>query len=251
MALAANVSVDVVDRPRPQIRKGQGGTLSLKLYLDGTQNKPSLATINVKRPGGAACTTPVANASVTIDGTTGTMTYALTAGNADLLPGYGDAYAPWTAEWTVTDSNGTVRTFLTTFDVVLFPIYNVVTQADLVNHHKDLTDSLFTGESDAQLYIDMAQEDIYRRLENAGNRAWLIIDSETLRRPTEHLALAKYFASRITGEINDRWKDLRDYHQKEADSWFDGTRFTYDFNQTGSVTPEEVGRASMQPAFRI
>lgn len=245
----ALVTFDIVDRPRPQLRYGTGGVLSLKMYSDGTQVIPNSATISVRRFGGQACTTPVSAAAVTIDGS-GNMSYTLSSGNADQLPPYGDAYAPWSADWIVTAA-GVAYYKTSFFDVVRTPFYGMVTQADLVNHHKDITDSLFSGESNAQVYIDMAQEDVQRRFENGGYRFWLILDAETVRRPIEHLALQKYFASRVTGEINDRWKELRDYHQREADSWFENTRFIYDFNQTGNATPEEVGRAAGQPSFRI
>jgi hypothetical protein len=246
----ALITFDIVDRPRPQLRYGTGGTLTLKLYSDGTLNVPSLATVTVKRPGGAACTTPVSGAAVSIDGT-GIMTYTLSAGNADLLPAYGDAYSPWSADWVVTSSGGTVYYKTTFFDVVKNPFFGIVTQADLVNHHKDLTDSLFTGESTAQTYINMAQEDIQRRFENGGYRFWLILDAEQVRRPIEHLALAKYFASRVSGAPDDRWSALRDYHQHEADSWWENSRYIYDVNQTSDVTPDEIGRAAGQSFFRV
>lgn len=232
---------DCVDRPRAQIRYQVGGTLTLRAYDDGTQVVPQTATLNVKRPGGAACTTPVVNASASIDGS-GNMTYALTSGNADMLQGQFGAYAPWTAEWSVNYNAGAGNsTYIQPFDVVRWPIYNVVTTADLVFHHNDLASAYMAGETSAQVYIDQAFADIYAEICSDGKRPYLYIDSEELRKPLEHLSLAYFYEAR-TKARGDRWDGLAKAHRGQYDRWFAGKTFTYDWDQTGTVDPSEVNR---------
>jgi hypothetical protein len=232
---------DVVDRPNAQIRFGAGGTLTLKAYDDGTQIVPQTATISVKRPGGAPCTTPVAGAAVSIAGD-GTMTYAISAGNADMLQGQFGAYAPWSAEWTVNYNAGAGNsTYIQLFDVVRWPIYNVVTTADLLIHRPDLASAYFTGETSAKSYIDQGFDDVYRKLSSLGNRPYLVIDSEQLRRPVEHAALQIFYEARVRS-AGDRWEKYFIYHRDQFDRWFMGKTFTYDFDQSGTVDPSEVER---------
>ncbi len=249
--LTPNRATDVIDRPRPQFKYLAGGTLQLASFLDSTQEVPSSATITVLRSGGAPCTTPVTNAVVSIDAN-GTMTYALTGANCDMLPGYGESYAPWTAQWKYTVS-GVVYQKSTAFDVVQYPLYNVVRGTDLQSHVIDLGDTSFTSESGAtafQSYISMSFADIMQRLENQGNRPWLVLDSEQIRRPVEYLALAKYFDGRWK-EKGDRWWERKEEFYKKFEAWFTSTKFIYNINQTGYAIPAEVNRPINDPYFRI
>lgn len=238
MALAVSRSHDIVDRPVAQIRKGAGGTLTLKASDDGAQIIPTAATITITKPSGGALTTPVVASVVTISGA-GVMTYALTAGNADALPAYGDAYAPWKAEWTYT-YGGVVTVFVSLFDVVMYPLYNVVTSADLIYHRFDLASS-YGGETSAQVYIDQAFEDIYLSFCSSGKRPWLTLDSTVLRRPIEFLALHKYFRARTKGD-SDRWALDAKYYYDLYETRMRSLPVTYDLDMTGNANPDEVNR---------
>ena len=214
------------ERPRTQVTKDRAYTLTAKAYLSGTQSVPSAATITIKRPGGSDMPTAVSAASMTVDGS-GTMTYALTSGNAaNLGSGYTAAVA-YTVSSVVYDG-----IFL--FDVVRYPLRNVVLQADLVNHHPDLADILFSGESNYASVIAQAYEDIYSFVEGKGKRPYLILSGEDLRRPIEHTALARIFLARRK-EDDDRWDYLHKYHLEMAKQWLATAKFEYDETNSGTI----------------
>lgn len=245
--LAPNLACDVIDRPRPQLQYGVGGTLQLAAFLDSTQIVPSPATITVLRFGGSPCSTPVTTAACSVDGN-GTMSYVLSAGNANILPPYGEGYAPWTANWFFT-SGGVAYQKITTFDVVQWPIYNVVRTSDLANHYPDITSTLFTAESSTQSYISEAFIEVRQRLDNNGNRPWLVIDSEQVRKPVEYLALSKFFEARAKDNTG---KDFLRFqrNQKRFDDWFTTTKFVYNYEQTGYITANDVNRPINQTYTR-
>ena len=249
--LTPSWTFDLINRPRPQFQLNVGGTLYLAAFKDSTQDVVQSATISVFQFGGSGLPTPVVNAACSIDAN-GTMSYALAGSNCGVLPGYDQAYAPWTANWKFTTSvaNGALAfQHLTMFDVVQWPVANVVRQSDLQNHEPDLLSTLFTTETTAQAYIDLAFEDVCRRIEQAGNRPFLYINSEDLRRPTEYLALSKFFRARRK-EKGDKWDMLFHAFDSDYEDWFTSTKFIYNISQTGWVTPNEVNRPNNQPFTR-
>jgi len=173
------------------------------------------------------------------------MTYALASGNADTLG------ANYTADvdYVVSSLTYDGRTL---FDVCLVQLRNVVLQADLVFHHSDLTDLLTSAESNSQVYIKQAFEDVCRFLDGKGNRAYLVMNPEDMRRAIEHRALELLcFARRKSDE--DRWagyaRDHGVYYQTELQAL--GSRLVYDYDQSGTAdgtsteakTGEEGGRS--------
>lgn len=190
-------------RPRDYVVKDRAYIFSCKAYSDGTQSVPTAATITIKRPGGAALPTAVSLAAMTIDAS-GTMTYALAAGNTSELGANYTADVAYTVS-TVFDAN-----FI--FDVVRRPPRNVVIQGDLVFHHADLTDLLGAGESNTQTYIEQAAEDVWTFLESKNIRPYLVLSQEIFRRAIEHRALELFFTAK-TKSPEDRWALLRDEHR--------------------------------------
>ena len=255
MADYQSISHTFVDRPKTQVTKDRAYTLTCKLYLDNSQDVVASGTITILGPGGGALPgSAVSGAAVTVDGS-GTCTYTLSAANAATL---GSNY---TAQWVLTDSNADVHEFLQLFDVVEYPLHNMVIQADLVKHHPDLTNHLFSGESDAQAYIEMAFEDVYATIEANGLRPWLVLGSHELRRPTEHLALAKLFLARVNSP-GDKWDRLHDYHSNQFQRWFSANskKWAYDIDQSGTVSGtvdyekgagEEGGLGSLAPRIKV
>lgn len=246
-----SIVFDFVDRPKTQVTKDRAYVLTCKLYLDGTQDVVASATVTILGPGGSPLPgAAVSGAAASVDGS-GTMTYTLTAANAAVLG------ANYSVQWVVTDSNADVWERLQLFDVVRYPLYNVVIQADLVQHHPDLTSYLLSTESNAQAYIERAFHDVYQVLELKGFRPYLVLSPEDLRMPIEHLALAKFFAAR-RNETGDRWDILYQYHWGEYHNWSNATQFTYDRDESGTAdgtsdTDSRVGEDghNIGPSYRI
>lgn len=230
-----NYRWDFIDRPRAQVTKDRAFTLTAEIWKDNAQLVPSAGTITILGPGGSSLPdSAVSGAAVSVDGN-GTMTYSFTAANAANLD------ANYTAEWNATVS-GVVYDAVQLFDVVRFPLYNSVNQADLVKYYPDLADTLFSGESDFQAYIEQAFEEVYAHLDNKGKRPYLVLSREDLRRPTEHLALQKIFQSRRK-EIGDKWDIRFEFHRLEYHRWVSETRFVYDEDESGTAD----GTSSLTP----
>ena len=212
-------------RPRDYVTKDRAYTLSCRAYSDGTQEVPSAATISIKRPGGEALPTPVSAAAMTVDGS-GTMTYALVAGNTSLLA------ANYTADVAYTVS-GTVRDANFVFDVCRRPPRNVVIQADLVFHHVDLTDLLTGAESNTQAYIRQSYEDLLVFLDGKSIRPYLVLNAEVMRRSIEHRALELFFFSKKKND-EDRWAALERSHGQAYHTERDtlGERLIFDQDQS-------------------
>lgn len=226
MSTLQNVSWDFSDRPRTQIAKDLGGTLTLNMYVAGTQVTPTSATLTVLLPGGSALATPVTDAAATLS--TSTLTYALSAGNSSVLG------ANYTAKWLVTYQS-VVYPVIQLFDVVRTPLLNVVVPADLARRHPDLTDSLYSTESNAQKYIEDAYFDVFQIIDAKGKRPHLVLSSESLRRPIEELALSKFFAARIKTR-DDRWAYLYEMHKSEFDRTIQTIPYVYDIDDSGTVS---------------
>lgn len=137
---------------KQQFIKGKTGTIRLSVYEKNVQISPSSATIVLKKPGGD---TLQASASATVDGTTGELTYSITATHTatnDLN---------YIAEWTYTIGG---EDYYTTqlFDVVLSKLAIPITDNDLFNELDSLREvseqdsSTATGGASGTI-IDTAQ----------------------------------------------------------------------------------------------
>ena len=218
-------------RPKDWVTKDRAYTFTLKAYgigTAGTQDVPSAATITIRKPGGEALATPVSAAAMTIDGS-GNMTYALVSGNTATL---GEGYkidVAYTVSTVVYDGQ-------TEFAVVRTPLQNVVLQADLAFHHSDVADFLTSAESNATSYIAQAFEDVCRFLDARGNRPYLVLNNEALRRAVEHHALELLFFSKRKS-ADDRYgewsRDHATAYQSELTAL--GARLIYDYDQGGTI----------------
>jgi hypothetical protein len=224
------------------VTKDRAFTFTMRAYSSGTQVVPSSATITIRKPGGAALATPVSGASVTVAGG-GDMTYALIAGNTSELGANYIADVAYVVSGTTYDAR-----FL--FDVVRTPLLNVVLQADLVFHHPDLTDLLTSGESNAQTYIKQAFEDVCGFIDSRGDRPYLVLNSEQLRRPIEHRALALFFFAKQK-TLDDRWGTYAASHESSYQSALAalGPKLVYDFNNSGTADGTDAeGKAGEEGA---
>lgn len=236
-------------RPKDWVTKGRAHTFSFKAYSGGAQVVPSSATITIRKPGGGDLTTPVSAATVTIDGS-GNMTYALASGNTSELG------ANYVADvvYVVSTVSYDARVL---FDVVRVPLLNVVVQADLAYHHSDLTDYLTSAESNAQVYIKQAYEDVCEWLDGRGNRPYLTLNASALRRAIEHRALSLLFFSKRKS-LEDRYATYATDHETayQAELAALGPKLVYDFDQSGtadgtSVEGKTGEEGSQDTGFRI
>lgn len=209
-------------KPKHQVRLNETATLDVIFYAESVKQTIQSGTITIRKPGG----------EVVVDGAA--ISIVAGSGAYQLASSVADEYGSnWTAHWELTSGIGQ-HTCLQMFDVVRYPLQNPVEQTQLVRHHEDLADVLFSGQSDYSKQIELAFEDVYYMLESKGRRPNLVLSSEDLKRPIEHLSLHKIFLSRFKEE-GDRWWLLADYHLKQYHAWAQSMNFVYDEDNSGTV----------------
>jgi hypothetical protein len=135
-----------------------GGDLELKHYEHSLQVVPSSALITIYDDAGSE---KVAETAASIDATTGTMSYTLSAALAD------DVYSNWKAVWKfVVGGNTLYRTTL--FDIVRVKLENPVIDQDIIDAAPFLKGNnyskVFTAESGSKTTIvspELTEDDDY------------------------------------------------------------------------------------------
>ena len=237
-------------RPRDQVKKDRAYPFTFRAYASGTQQTITSATITILQPGGGALPTAVSGAAMTIS--SNDMTYSLVAGNAGVLGANYSAAIAYVVSGTTYDG-------FALFDVVNYPLRNVVVQSDLLIHYPDLTDILFGSTySETTFAAQIAQgfEDVYQFVESKGKRPYLILSSEDLRRPIEHRALHLIFTSR--GKKDSIWAERAQYHDEAFKRWLETASFAYDADNSGTIsggdntgTGGEADRPLAQISWRL
>lgn len=225
-------------RPKDWVTLSRAYTFSFSAYSSGTAVVPDSATITIRKPGGAALSSPVSGATVTITPITGVMTYALAA-QSELGANY-IADVAYVVSGTTYDAR-----FL--FDVVRAPLRNVVIHADLVFHHPDLSAVFTGGETTTANYIRTAFEDVCFALQGKGVHPCDVMEAADLRRAIEQRALFLFFSDKAR-EDRDQWDRLVQRYENAYQASFAalGPHLTYDANQDGAPAAEggETGRKS-------
>lgn len=139
-------------------------------------------------------------------------------------------------EWTFTISS-VERKINTFFDVVKWKIYNNVIDSDLKKYFPDLTDSLWTGETNFSDQINKAFEYVKIDIKNKGRRPYLIVNNDAVKQLIELRALSLVFLG-FSREIDDNWiVKSKDFMSVYSDR-FDSTVFKYDDDQSGTIDSE-------------
>lgn len=203
----------------PEIFKAATESLSLKVYEDGAAATLSDASYVLYDQG----TTEKATGSITPSSNTLTVSVASTV--------FPVVLENCRIKWTFTVSS-VEYTFQNHFDVVASKIVNPVIQADLEKNHPNLSDDLWSGETNFQTQIDKAFDYVRGRIKNKGLRAHLIIDAEQIKTAIEWKAMELIFFDFVR-EPNDQW-DMRYQEAKAAfEEEFSSINFVYDTGDDG------------------
>jgi hypothetical protein len=191
------------------VEKGRDNVVSCAVYLAGAIVTPSAGTLTVYTASNAAVSASV----VSFVGGVATATLA-TAALASLTPEDG-----WRFEWALTISS-VVYTFCRDGSLVYRRLYPVVTDADLLRSHTDLTTRRPTSEASYQDYLDEAWARIESRLINTGKRPWLIMSPSATRDIHSYQTLVLIFRDFATGgETSAEWQMMLHYERLLAAAW--------------------------------
>ncbi|MCK5127906.1 MAG: hypothetical protein KAR42_16735 [candidate division Zixibacteria bacterium] len=210
-----------------QVVKSETFPIEAKVYDGGTQQVPSAATITVKNPNGAA---QVEDQTVAV-AVGGTMTYTLPAANTGTL--WENAIIEIT--YTISSVDYKMVRF---FDVVLNKISPCIVDEDLKDYYPELTDEIWSAESNYDQQIQEAFNILKRELKNKGNRPHMLIDGSQLRIPLIHKTFEIIFRG-FFKEAGDKWHELYKEHEQKFTDEFDALVIKYDSDEDGIIDRDE------------
>lgn len=210
--------------------------IEVKVYEEGTQLVPSLATITVKDPSGSAQITDVDMAIAS----GGTMTYTLDSGYTAKL--WEDAIIE--VEYTLSSVAYKAVFF---FDVVLNKLKCSVIDADLQNHFPALIDEIWSGST----YDNQIQEAfrlVKRDIKNKGKRPTMLIDGEQIRELIITKTFEIIFRSFMKAEDDKFWLLYMEYKDIYSDK-FKLLLIKYDESESGTIEESERRKSMGQTVF--
>jgi hypothetical protein len=192
------------------VEAGVAAAVTCPVYRDGALVAPASATITIYDRDGTA---QVSAAAATITASVATYTVAA-ATSASWVKGDG-----WRIEWAAAIAGATV-TFRRDLAVVYRRLYPVVTDADLLRLHTDLSRRMPSTETSYQDYLDEAWATIEGRLIATGKRPWLVLAPSALREVHLHATLARIFRDFAQGGPGTaEWELAADYERRFDAAW--------------------------------
>lgn len=194
------------------LESGRINTITASIYRDG-----SLATLTQS---GSTITIWDANNVKVVDAAAVTVTanvasYAVSAAVA-VSTSISDG---WRFEWSLV-IGGTTYVFRRDGSLVYRRLYPVVTDADLLRSHTDLTTRRPSSETSYQDYLDEAWARIESKLVNTGKRPWLIMSPSALRDVLTYKTLELVFRDFATGGPGSaEWAMMEKYEGLFAAAW--------------------------------
>lgn len=217
--------------------------VEVKVYEAGVQLKPASATLTAKDPDGNEVRAAIA---MTVNSTSGTMTYTIIAGLMDTL--WENAILEIAY---VMGTGGSAVTYaaLFFFDVVLNALKCNVIDADLKAYSPKLASLIWATQTTYDTQIQEAFRLVKRLIKDKGRRPAMILDGAQVR----ELVILKSFemiCMDFAKAPDDIWW-LR--YQKYAELFkaqFDGLRIKYDEDESGTIDTDEAVSFSQPTLLR-
>lgn len=213
------------------LERGRANTITCPVYRLGSLVAPVSGTVSIY----AADQTPIVSAAnVSIVGSVAQYTTS-TLASYQLEEG-------WLVEWTLTMPDGVAHTFRRDAVLARRRLYPVVTDADLLRRHSDLTQLRASGVSSYQDYIDEAWAVVENRLVSSGKRPWLVMSASAFRDVhmalTLHLIWLDYATS--AGD-SSRYQQLADHYGRGYEEAWARLTFSYDETDENKVDTRRTG----------
>ena len=203
------------------LQQGRTNALVCKLYRDGSLVAPSAGTCSIYRADG----TLVETGSVTIASSYASFTTSSTFSTESRGEG-------WRVVWLLT-----VASISCTFDrqaaLCRRRLFPVVTDADLLLRHSDLTDLRPSGLASYQPYIDLCWEELVHDIRQKGSVPHLVMGAEDLKFVLIYRVLTAIFND--FNQNNPTWAQRAADYAARAKDAFSGLSFVYDTTDTGTA----------------
>ena len=218
----------VLQLTEDQAVQGQAYPIEVKVYEAGLQIKPSVATITIKDPDGAALVTA---AAVTCNGSTGTMTYSMSSAlTADL-------YENCTMQIDYTVSAVAYRE-VGFFDIVIQPLRCTVIDNDLKAYAPAIVTKIWSTQTAYDTQIQEAFKVVKRDIKNKGKRPTMLIDGSQVR----ELVILKTFEMIAFDFAKDKddvwWARFEKYAERYAAA-LASIVIKYDVDESGTIDAGE------------
>jgi hypothetical protein len=199
--------------------------LEIGLYTGGALATPSSGTISIYD---ASETAKVSADAVTVTGSKATYTLlAATVASSSYGPG-------WRVEWSLTMPDGYVHVIRQQASLVRCRLAPMVTDADLLARHPDLTTHRPSTWTSWETMIEQGWIAVEDRLESLGRRPYLVLSPEALR--AIHLAATLGLIARGlcgAGDPANRWTALAEHYEAEAEAAWSRLHLVYDEDDDG------------------
>lgn len=205
------------------LQRGAAQGISCPLYRDGALVAPSSGTVSIYRADGSQV---VAAAAVSVVASIATYTTGTFSGET-----LGEG---WRVEWLLTVSS-VVYTFDRTAALCRRRLFPVVTDADLLRLHSDLTRLRPSNLTSYQDYLDLAWEELLHVVRQQGTLPNLIMSPEDLRYVHTYRTLEAVFRDFSVTAQPDKWNVLSKEYAQKADAAFKQLSFKYDDNDDGQA----------------
>jgi len=220
------------------LERGRNNVITCPVYRLGTLVAPSSGTVSVYK---ADQTAVVSAQNVTISGSV--AQYTVTSAVLSSL----QFEEGWLVEWALAMPDNTTHTFRRDGALVRHPLYPVVTDADLLRRHSDLSQLRASGVTSYQDYLDEAWAVIQNRLVTSGRRPWLVMSASSLRDVHMNLALHLIWLDYATSAGDtSRYQQLADHYGRGYEESWGRLTFSYDETDENKV---DVRRASGTPTL--
>lgn len=216
------------------VERDRANVVKCPVYRNGDKAHPSDGTLTVYNAAG----------SKVLDGVTVTITsnvaqYSIgssTLANESLEDG-------WLFEWSLDMADGITHTFRNPGGCVRRRLYPVVTDADLLRRHSDLSDIRPSSLTSYQDYIDEAWTHIESRLVGEGQRPYLVMSPSAFREIHVCKTLEFIFLDFSTSAGEGKWMDLADHYGRLYGIAWNNLTFRYDTDDDGLPDADDRRRS--------
>lgn len=211
--------------PYDEIYEAKVDTLRLEVYQDGAAVECTVASYILYNSG----RTEIASGSITPTGTpTNTLSVAIASDAFETIEENNSI------EWTFT-ANSEVRNFNNFFDVVKWKINANVIDADLEKYYPELSNHIWSTQTNYSPQIDLAWQDVKRDIKAKGRRPSLIVVDSDIRKLIELKSFTHIFNAWFRKATDDVWLLRAQDAEKAYQEQFDKTELRYDESQDGIV----------------
>lgn len=211
----------------PEImERGRGNLLKCPVYRDGALAMPTdtLSSLVVSRPDGTVLATVapiVVTASVANHNVASATLAAETLGEG------------WSLLWALRMPDGITHTFRRAAALCRRSLYPVVTDADLIRRHSDLSELRPSTLDSYQPYLDEAWVEVLHLLRQRGSLPQLVCSPEDLRYVHLYRTLELVFRDFTSTASGDKWADLAAYYASEGKEAWGKLSLKYDPDEDG------------------